>query len=377
MITNSKVVFERPVKYLYNNTLYGSAFKALTTAVLDKKVHLGRYGAPNDVIKPVIFNDPNWVGNIDWTFEPSESWDTLCKERAIQLKDEFGEIILAFSGGSDSTLILNTFLKHNIPVDEVVICYGDPYPGFDYSSIGCVHPAYEIDNYAIPYIKRMQSEYKNFRAKISLKTSNDGIFIGRYQEGIHETENVSLSLDATGMAMGYVLDQEYLYRGKVVVNGGVEPPIRFDKEVNKWYVIWYDTDNLRQQCSDNYVPFFLTPKLLVKQAHLCMKLAKIRGETIASKQTHIAASRPLPYDYSKNPFRKRNSLKVDSAFKSPVEKLFLPDAKTTNAFKLYKAKREIRWKKVFETFYINDKFQNRSIGEFLSGYKIAQEYLEK
>ena len=65
----------------------------------------------------------------------------MCKERALQLKDELGEIILAFSGGSDSTLILNTFLKHNIPIDEVVMCRGDPYPGFDYSSIGWGKPS--------------------------------------------------------------------------------------------------------------------------------------------------------------------------------------------------------------------------------------------
>ncbi len=77
MITNSKVVIERPVKYLYNNTLYGSSVKALTTAVADGNSRLGRFGASTDIIKPVLFNDPNWVDNIDWTFEPSESWDAL------------------------------------------------------------------------------------------------------------------------------------------------------------------------------------------------------------------------------------------------------------------------------------------------------------
>ena len=97
MITKSKIIIERPVKYLYDNKLYGSSFKALTTAISDGKIHITRkYGIKSDIIKPVLFNDPGWVDNIDWTFEPLESWDTLCKERALQLKDELGKIILAF-----------------------------------------------------------------------------------------------------------------------------------------------------------------------------------------------------------------------------------------------------------------------------------------
>ena len=108
MITNSNVIIDRPVKYLYNNKLYGSPLKATITDINDGKIHIDRkFGISSDIIKPVLYNDPGWVSNIDWTFEPPQSWDTLCKERALQLKDELGEIILAFSGGSDSTLILN------------------------------------------------------------------------------------------------------------------------------------------------------------------------------------------------------------------------------------------------------------------------------
>ena len=377
MITKSKIIIERPVKYLYDNKLYGSSFKALTTAISDGKIHITRkYGIKSDIIKPVLFNDPGWVDNIDWTFEPLESWDTLCKERALQLKDELGKIILAFSGGSDSTLILNTFLKHNIPIDEVVMCRGEPYSGFNYRSIGCVNPDHEIDNYAIPYIKQMQREYKNFNAKISVKTSNEGAFTGRFQKDIFETENVAYTIDAAGMAQNYILDQDYLYRGKVVINGAVEPYIHLDKGINKWYVSWFDTDNMSQQCRDNYVPFFLTPQLLVKQAHLCMKLAKSRGVIIATKEIQMEASRPVPYDYSTNPFRKMN-IKYLAPAKNPFEKLFLREPKSINTLKIYKAKQEKRWRQLFETYYVNDKIKNRPIGEFCTGHEIALEYLEK
>ena len=42
MITNYKIVIDRPIKYLYNNKLYGSSFKALTTAITDGKIHIDR-----------------------------------------------------------------------------------------------------------------------------------------------------------------------------------------------------------------------------------------------------------------------------------------------------------------------------------------------
>ena len=86
MITNSKIVTERPVKYLYNNKLYGSSFKALTTAITDGKIHIDRVWTTSDIIKPVLFNDPNWVDSIDWTFEPLELGKLCVKSELYNLK---------------------------------------------------------------------------------------------------------------------------------------------------------------------------------------------------------------------------------------------------------------------------------------------------
>lgn len=58
---------------------------------------------------------------VDWTKEPLESLATLSAQRAFQLRSKYNYIILYFSGGSDSTSVLNTFLRNNIPIDEIVI----------------------------------------------------------------------------------------------------------------------------------------------------------------------------------------------------------------------------------------------------------------
>lgn len=65
----------------------------------------------------------NVFRNLEWTINPNVSIDTLYKMRAQQLRDKYKYLILAFSGGSDSTQILKTCLKHNIFIDEVQITH--------------------------------------------------------------------------------------------------------------------------------------------------------------------------------------------------------------------------------------------------------------
>lgn len=59
--------------------------------------------------------------SIDWSVEPQISIDTLYLLRARQLRDRYDYLVLNFSGGSDSTNILYTFLKNNIHIDEIIV----------------------------------------------------------------------------------------------------------------------------------------------------------------------------------------------------------------------------------------------------------------
>jgi hypothetical protein len=62
-----------------------------------------------------IFDKINWHQSIDIDILD------LYKARAIQLRQSYSELILMFSGGSDSMQILNTFVKNNIKLDEIRI----------------------------------------------------------------------------------------------------------------------------------------------------------------------------------------------------------------------------------------------------------------
>lgn len=61
--------------------------------------------------------------SLDWTKEPHGDLDFWYAERARQLRDKYDYLILSFSGGADSTNILNTFVNNKIHLDEVVCCY--------------------------------------------------------------------------------------------------------------------------------------------------------------------------------------------------------------------------------------------------------------
>lgn len=58
---------------------------------------------------------------INWSVEPDIDIGILYKMRAQQLRQKYDYLILSFSGGSDSTQILNTFIKNNIFLDEIQI----------------------------------------------------------------------------------------------------------------------------------------------------------------------------------------------------------------------------------------------------------------
>jgi|694.fasta_scaffold41877_13 hypothetical protein len=64
------------------------------------------------------FNDEIY-SCLDWTQEPKQSLEELYRQRAQQLRDKYDYLVLWFSGGADSTNILNSFIDNNIKLDEV------------------------------------------------------------------------------------------------------------------------------------------------------------------------------------------------------------------------------------------------------------------
>ena len=73
---------------------------------------------------------PHWDFNeavyssYDWTREPQESLPELYRQRAQQIRDKYDYLVLWYSGGADSSNILDTFINNNIKIDEL-LCFSN------------------------------------------------------------------------------------------------------------------------------------------------------------------------------------------------------------------------------------------------------------
>jgi len=91
--------------------------------------------------------------NVPWKIEPQESLKELYRIRAQQIRDEYSYVILAYSGGIDSTNILETFYYNNIKIDEILMVGSfaqDSHYGDDSNHNG------ELYYNAFPLLKKLE-----------------------------------------------------------------------------------------------------------------------------------------------------------------------------------------------------------------------------
>ena len=65
-----------------------------------------------------IYND-DLMSSYDWTEEPTEDIYELYAGRARQLRNDYDHLVLLYSGGIDSHVILETFLQNGLRLDEI------------------------------------------------------------------------------------------------------------------------------------------------------------------------------------------------------------------------------------------------------------------
>ena len=223
----------------------------------------------------------------DWMQEPAESLDQLYLERAKQLRDQFDHLVLCYSGGSDSTQILETFDRNNIPVDEIL--FFGAFSQDKTREFLSTDPSFynaEIYNIAEPRIDEYRKKWPNVRVthfdwsdpmmQIYNQDNNQDWI---YSSGARLTPNMA----GRGAMHTFTRDLRKLHDSNKSVGfvWGVDKPRIIYKE-GGWYIFFLDllvslATNMHSRLQNNINEidefFYWSPystKMLCKQAH-CVK----------------------------------------------------------------------------------------------------------
>lgn len=118
------------------------------------KIQATEYGIKTGQKISFYYHDNEW-DKCDWTSEPVNSLDYYYKEQAQRIRDTYDYVILCYSGGYDSTNILETFHFNNIKLDKIITVGAlsqDSASGVDENHNG------ELYHNVFPYIKELGLE---------------------------------------------------------------------------------------------------------------------------------------------------------------------------------------------------------------------------
>jgi len=189
---------------------------------------------------------PEAYDNYDFTIAPKESMEDLCKQKAIDLRENNDKIVIWYSGGCDSHYILDTFLKNNIKVDEIHMVKS-----------GFSNADYEIEKYAIPFVKKLNIKTVVYEPALEY-------YEKRYiknEDGLGSSHNLwhhfRLNNDFENL-------QHHNTNRVANIFGKEKPTLCFID--GKWYVYFLDVDVTPQP---NQINFFCDdPIIHSKQCHM-------------------------------------------------------------------------------------------------------------
>ena len=228
--------------------------------------YIAAKGNPNKITGS-IFNDRLY--NFVWDIEPPESFDTLLKQRAQQLREQYSELSLLFSGGRDSFTVLETFRKNNIHLDNVILLLSEYGTTWD-KDLG----NWDYIHVAKPILK----EYELLLPKTK--------FSYIIERNLKSLDDFDYHIQTNGLNTKFRIfmptSSEHTWKSHnhTYITGCLEPRVSFYD--SSWHFDIWDTDNPETYRNiRNTVSFFTHPdfpQLHSKQCHILKKYLTDIGE---------------------------------------------------------------------------------------------------
>jgi hypothetical protein len=208
--------------------------------------------------------------SFDFSKEPNRTLKELIDERCFQLRDKYSYIKFWFSGGSDSTTVLNAFIRNNIHIDEICVYIQSFTDNFDTLA------NYELIHFTVPYLKNLS------------KTLLEKTKISTYYFGFEDYKKI---LNDKWFESKNELCPRAVFtphiRGNNFCNLYADLSPSLVKKDNKFFDEIYDTDNLTGYRMRNTELFFKTsdlPELHSKQCHIIKNHLKKTNDNRDMKQ---------------------------------------------------------------------------------------------
>lgn len=267
--------------YVYANQSFLKREDALDLMLL-KGDHLGSL--------QFYYND-HIFSKLDWKKDIAANISSLYKLRAQQLRDKYDYLVLRFSGGSDSTQMLESFLKNGIFIDEIVVAMQEKLINrLDRSMMMNdfeLKAFLEYEYAVVPYLNKIRNISPN--TKITTIDISDDM----YDELVNKKfkylgkndDELTLRFVAPSMPKSFVpLMQRYEHKhiskqNTAIVRGLEKPAISINKDDNTIFFNFFDitlSGALDHQISktDHVLEDFYWspdfPLIPIKQSHMIM-----------------------------------------------------------------------------------------------------------
>ena len=237
------------------------------------------------------FNDEIY-GCLDWTQEPKQSLGELYRQRAQQLRDKYDYLVLWFSGGADSTNILNSFVDNDIKLDEVASYVNYEATKDSYSWLNA-----EIYYVAAPVVDKAKLKQPGLQhTVVDISQSTLDYFLNRsakfdwiYHVNTHMSPNACSRTDAkytvthwrklfdSGKKVGFVygfdkpalygINGKYYFEFSDLVDGCVSAECQMSNRSWEFNELFYHTPDM--------------PTIPIKQSHIIKNYLKLNSDPLS------------------------------------------------------------------------------------------------
>lgn len=214
----------------------------------NQKQFINKFHAIDENLKtgePIKFMPHRSITNTDFSANSEKTWQQLCRERALNLRNSYDYIKVWFSGGIDSVRMLRSFIENNIYIDEIVIIRSGIKAG-----------DYEILDTALPIIEKCKNQLRKTKINIVTPTLSDYKKIRSnpyWMEDFNQLDTWHFRLNNWFECREYEKALDHASCANII--GKEKPLIVYHN--NEWWLTWMDLNiNASQLSKDIKICFY-------------------------------------------------------------------------------------------------------------------------